>query len=190
MKFTKYILSLLVIVFAVSCTIDDEFEPTKGYGDKVQIISRLVPFHEHDVLSRAEATDGVNEDYISSYDYIIFANVGNAGSVNPTDYVCVFYRHYNSSDNQIVPIDLKTEFTDKFGANNAQLNECRIVLLANMPQLYNKIFDGASVIDAYKNADGTINVEQYIADKIEYKGANLADYVRGDYFYDVKFTFA
>ena len=185
MKIIKYILSLFIVQLVISCSIDDDFGSTISDNDgNVRIVSRVMPFNEHDVATRA-ADD--RENLVTSYDYIILSKVsGEDASLEPEDYVCVFYRHFEGSGNQIVAIDIDSEFEH---LTPAQKSECRIVLLANYPQLYNKMYDNASESSEYVNGDGFINVEKYIADKIVYKGGdNLGNYERGNFFTDIDFN--
>lgn len=185
MKIIKYILSLFIVQLVISCSIDDDFGSTISDNDgNVRIVSRVMPFNEHDVATRA-ADD--RENLVTSYDYIILSKVsGEDASLKPEDYVCVFYRHFEGSGNQIVAIDIDSEFEH---LTEAQKSECRIVLLANYPQLYDKMNDNALESSEYVNGDGSINVEKYIADKIVYKGGdNLGNYERGNFFTDIDFN--
>ncbi|MBR5823493.1 MAG: hypothetical protein IKY67_05075, partial [Paludibacteraceae bacterium] len=168
MKFTKYILFLLVTIFAVSCTIED---PTKGNG-RFQIVSRIVPFDEHDVQTRAVAEDALN-----SLDYFIFADISENGT---PIWACVFYKH---AENDIIAIDRSIDFAALRGVEgdaNADLNlstlaKCRIVLVANYPGIQSQLATDA----------GTTDLLTYINDKVLYTSTNDTEYKTADYFQSI-----
>ena len=169
MKFTKYILFLLVTIFAVSCTIED---PTKGNG-RFQIVSRIVPFDEHDVQTRAVAEDALN-----SLDYFIFANVGN--ETDGDIWACVFYKH---AENDIIAIDRSLDFAALRGVEGADgadqtlstLDQCRIVLVANYPGIQSQLATDA----------GTTDLLTYINDEVLYTSTNDTKYKTADYFQSI-----
>ena len=162
MKFTKYILFLLVTIFAVSCTIED---PTKGNG-RFQIVSRIVPFDEHDVQTRAVAEDALN-----SLDYFIFADISENGT---PIWACVFYKH---AENDIIAIDRSIDFA-ALAANDpglTKLAKCRIVLVANYPGIQSQLATDA----------GTTDLLTYINDKVLYTSTNDTEYKTADYFQSI-----
>ena len=80
MKHTKYIAFLSVLFFAACTT--ELIEPSYDLNgnNKVQLVSRVVPFSDRDVATRANKNDA--ETKISSIDYFIF---------DASD-ICVFQR--------------------------------------------------------------------------------------------------
>ena len=175
MKYAKYILSLFVLIFAVSCTIDDEIV-NKGNGNKMQIVSRFVPFDQCDVTTRA-----ASEDALKSLDYFIVADLADDIVGN---YVVVFYRH---SENQIITLDRAEDFKDILSGdveeNLETMQKCRIVLVANYPAIYQKIQD-----EWIANKTNYATIDNYIAEAVLYKGVGDDKYKLATDFTDIPYN--
>lgn len=140
MKHIKYIAILIVSLF-VSCTENDivpNNHPNVVGKNQIQLVTRIAPFTEHDVTSRA-----VGDNQSVQYDFIIFGT-GNK---------CVYYNHCND---EIINIDRANDFP---GINQDLLNSCTIYVLTNYSGIYEKICQDA------QDADYT-DVTKYITEKI------------------------
>lgn len=140
MKHIKYIAILIVSLF-VSCTENDivpNNHPNVVGKNQIQLVTRIAPFTEHDVTSRA-----VGDNQSVQYDFIIFG----------TDNTCVYYNHCY---NEIINIDRANDFP---GINQDLLNSCTIYVLTNYSGIYEKICQDA------QDADYT-DVTKYITDSI------------------------
>ena len=116
MKYAKYILFLVTLIFA-SCTIE---EPEQGKGSKIQFVGRAVPFNEHDVDTRAQITN--EEAAIKTLDYLIFVYIGNGDKETDFDFdnwACVFYRH---SENSMEMINKEEDFPNFYDKDSHQFN--------------------------------------------------------------------
>jgi hypothetical protein len=154
MKYTKYILFLFALFFA-ACNINDDVELSKNTGNKIQLVSRIIPFTQYNVLTRADNA----EDYISSLDYIILADCRADGDTTP-DYRCVYYKSFRGA-NTVVTIDRDVDFAElKNSGKQNVLQNCIIGVVANYPALYESIENAAR---NYKNKDGELAV---FADKL------------------------
>ena len=140
MKHIKYIAILIVSLF-VSCTENDivpNNHPNVVGKNQIQLVTRIAPFTEHDVTSRA-----VGDNQSVQYDFIIFG----------TDNTCVYYNHCYD---EIINIDRANDFP---GINQDLLNSCTIYVLTNYSGIYKKICQDAQ--DA-----GYTDVTKYITEKI------------------------
>ena len=186
MKYAKYILFVVAIILA-SCTIDEDVTNGKNRGGKIQFMSRVVPFEGYNVLSRAIG-DGPTENDIVSLDYVILAKLRDDNTSD--DYRCIFYRHYSENANEIITIDVESNFKALIdNRGEGALAECYVAVLANYPELYNKI-----IADA-QQAENSSSIDEYIENHIVYTAAGYnkedgtdetyANYVGRDYFTNV-----
>lgn len=120
MKHTKYI-ALLSVLFFAACT-TELIEPSYDIngGDKVQLVSRVIPFSDCDVTTRANKSDA--ETMVASIDYLIF------GTYNDKENVCIFHDRVDTTDPLLVD-----KSSSKF--NNVDLSKCYIVSIANGPEM-------------------------------------------------------
>ncbi len=127
-RFVKYIAVVVAMFVVNACTIADIDTPVKGgvsqSANSVQLISRVAPFTDYDVATRATKTP--EETYVSQLEYIIF-------DANNT---CVFYQHVDG--NESVAIDRESEWGAEY-KNNDALKSCTIFVIANYPEIYEKI---------------------------------------------------
>lgn len=175
MKYAKYILFVVAIILA-SCTIDEDVTNGKNCGGKIQFMSRIVPFEGYNVFTRATG-DGLTDNDIVSLDYVILAKLDDGN--NGYNYKCIYYRHYDENANEIITIDVETDFKDlttKLG--DEALAECYVAVLANYPALYGKIVNDTRVANY-------TSVDEYIKDHIVYKGESEANYKDMSYFTSV-----
>ena len=131
MKHIKYIAILIVSLF-VSCTENDivpNNHPNVVGKNQIQLVTRIAPFTEHDVTSRA-----VGDNQSVQYDFIIFG----------TDNTCVYYNHCYD---EIINIDRANDFP---GINQDLLNSCTIYVLTNYSGIYEKICQDAGYTDVTK----------------------------------------
>lgn len=150
-----------------ACTIDEDLGKSND-SSKVRLVTRVVPFNQYDVNTRAEYGD-MSENDITSLDYVIMADL-NKGVGNP-NYRCIYYAH---STNSIITIDKDLDFADL--EDKTLLEHCVVTVVANYDTINGTIETNAI-------AEGK-NYEDYIDQKIVYKGvAGTADnYVPASYF--------
>ncbi len=186
MKYVKYILFVVALIVA-SCTInDDVIDKGKNGGGKLRLMCRVLPFEGYNVLSRANG-NGVGENDIVSLDYVIMAKLQNNNDSN--DYRCVYYKHSGGTVDEIITIDIDETFA-VFIENRGKdaLKECYIAVLANYPELYNKIVADAlaqdySTVNEYINKHIIYRAEGY--DKEEDKDTTYNNYKGLNYFTSV-----
>ena len=186
MKYVKYILFVVALIVA-SCTInDDVIDKGKNGGGKLRLMCRVLPFEGYNVLSRANG-NGVGENDIVSLDYVIMAKLQNNNDSN--DYRCVYYKHSGGTVDEIITIDIDETFA-VFIENRGKdaLNECYIAVLANYPELYNKIEKDAlaqnySTVNEYINKHIIYRAEGY--DKETGVDTTYNDYKDLNYFTSV-----
>lgn len=169
MKYAKYILFLVTLIFA-SCTIE---EPEQGKGSKIQFVGRAVPFNEHDVDTRAQMTD--EEAAIKTLDYLIFVYIGTGDKTDFDNWACVFYRHSTNSMEMINKEEDFPNFYDKDSHkfNHEGFNKCYVAIVANYPKLYKTI---KSMYTSAQNAPD--DIETYIDDAIEYSESGDGTYLK------------
>lgn len=115
MKYIKCI-ALISVLFIASCT-TELIDPYNLNGNNVvQLASRIIPFSDRDVTTRANKNEVENK--ISSIDYLVFS----------ADDKCIFHQRVSSTDPLLV---------DKSSSDfqNVNLSECYIVSIANSPEL-------------------------------------------------------
>ena len=166
MKYTKYILFVVAILMA-ACTIDEDLGKSND-SSKVRLVTRVVPFNQYDVNTRAEYGD-MSESDITSLDYVIMADI-NKGEGDP-NYKCIYYAH---STNSIITIDKDVDFADL--VDKTLLEHCVVTVVANY-----------GTINATISADALtagLDYEAYIDQKIVYKGvaSTANNYVPASYF--------
>lgn len=116
MKYTKYI-ALFSVLFFAACT-TELIEPSCNLNGSgvVQLASRVVPFSDRDVTTRANKNEAENK--ISSIDYLIFG----------AEDKCIFHKRVSSID----PLLVDKSDPIFVGVN---LSNCYIVSIANGPEL-------------------------------------------------------
>ena len=116
MKYTKYI-ALFSVLFFAACT-TELIEPSCNLNGSgvVQLASRVVPFSDRDVTTRANKNEAENK--ISSIDYLIFG----------AEDKCIFHQRVSSIDPLLVD---KSDPIFK----DVVLSNCYIVSIANGPEL-------------------------------------------------------
>lgn len=167
MKYTRYILFLLVLILATSCSID---EPSRGNNGKIQLVGRVLPFDELNVGTRAAVNP--EEQRLYSLDYLIFAKI----KTEPTEeWACVFYKNTKLD---IIAIDRSLDFAalHENDADLATLGECRIVILANYTGLQEKIAEWAG---------NESDLDAFIKDKVLYTGGGDTDYKKAEDFMSI-----
>lgn len=167
MKYTRYILFLLVLILATSCSID---EPYRGNNGKIQLVGRVLPFDELNVGTRAAVNP--EEQRLYSLDYLIFAKI----KTEPTEeWACVFYKNTKLD---IIAIDRSLDFAalHENDADLATLGECRIVILANYTGLQEKIAEWAG---------NEPDLDAFIKDKVLYTGGGDTDYKKAEDFMSI-----
>lgn len=114
MKYTKYLIALFSAIFFAACTAELLDQPSSGPNDMIQLVSRVIPFSDCDVETRANKND--NEVKINHLDYFIF----------DLDHKCIFHQGANNTDPLLIDKSLDTFNDDKF-------KNCYIVSIANGP---------------------------------------------------------
>ena len=154
MRFAKYILMFVAFAVATACTMTDVDEvvvaPVQSQG--VQIVSRILPFADYDVSTRAAKNS--KETEAKTLDFVILGASGK----------CIFYKHTNGDTT--ISIDKEADFD---GISTDEYEECGIYVLVNYPALYDKIVGdaleaGANSTDEYvaKNIIGKVDGYYFI----------------------------
>ena len=115
MKYTKYIAILSALLFTACAT--ELIEPSLDLdgNDMVQLVSRVIPFSDRDVATRANKNDA--EVNVSSIDYFIFRK----------DDKCIFHKRVTTTD----PLSIDRSSSE---LANYVLTECYIISIANAPE--------------------------------------------------------
>lgn len=115
MKYTKYIAILSTLLFTACAT--ELIEPSLDLdgNDMVQLVSRVIPFSDRDVATRANKNDA--EVNVSSIAYFIFEK-------NDT---CIFHKRVTTTD----PLSIDRSSSE---LANYDLRECYIISIANAPE--------------------------------------------------------
>ena len=144
MRFAKYILMFVAFAVATACTMTDVDEvvvaPVQSQG--IKIVSRILPFADYDVSTRAAKNS--KETEAKTLDFVILGKSGN----------CIFYKHTNGETT--ISLDKEADF-GRLSVD--EYSTCGIYILVNYPALYDKVKDGA------RNA-GSSSTEEYIKDYI------------------------
>ena len=136
----------MFVAFAVAtaCTVtnvdDVVVAPVQSQG--VQIVSRILPFADYDVSTRAAKNS--QETEAKTLDFVILGASGK----------CIFYKHTNGDTT--ISIDKEADFG---GISTDEYNNCGIYVLVNYPALYNKIVEDAL-------EDGANSTDEYVANNI------------------------
>ena len=115
MKYTKYIAILSALLFAACTT--ELIEPAieqDGNG-MIQLVSRVIPFSDRDVATRANKNE--TEVKVSSIAYFIFQENGT----------CIFHERVTTTD----PLSIDRSSSE---LANYDLRECYIISIANAPE--------------------------------------------------------
>lgn len=115
MKYTKYIAILSALLFAACTT--ELIEPAieqDGNG-MIQLVSRVIPFSDRDVATRANKNEA--EVKVSSIAYFIFQENGK----------CIFHERVKTTD----PLSIDRSSSDFIGYD---LSQCYIISIANAPE--------------------------------------------------------
>lgn len=115
MKYTKYIAILSALLFAACTT--ELIEPAieqDGNG-MIQLVSRVIPFSDRDVATRANKNE--TEVKVSSIAYFIFQENGT----------CIFHERVTTTD----PLSIDRSSSE---LANYDLTECNIISIANAPE--------------------------------------------------------
>lgn len=133
MRYSKYIVVLLALITA-ACTTDEIIQPFEGDGsNRLQIVGRVIPFTDCDVTTRAGKSEP-KEYEIKTLDLAIFGN----------DNKCVYYKHSPNGESVFgidrgvdtdEPKDGLPNNGDFMGIDQANLKECHIYAVANVPEL-------------------------------------------------------
>lgn len=115
MKYTKYIAILSALLFTACAT--ELIEPSLDLdgNDMVQLVSRVIPFSDRDVATRANKNDA--EVKVSSIAYFIFQKNGE----------CIFHKRVTTTD----PLSIDRSSSE---LANYVLTECYIISIANAPE--------------------------------------------------------
>ena len=115
MKYTKYIAILSTLLFTACAT--ELIEPSLDLdgNDMVQLVSRVIPFSDRDVATRANKNDA--EVNVSSIAYFIFQKDGK----------CIFHERVTTTD----PLSIDRSSSE---LANYDLTECYIISIANAPE--------------------------------------------------------
>lgn len=135
MKYTKYIAILSTLLFTACAT--ELIEPSLDLdgNDMVQLVSRVIPFSDRDVATRANKNDA--EVNVSSIAYFIFEK-------NDT---CIFHKRVTTTD----PLSIDRS---SYELANYDLTECYIISIANAPEF--KVIPGETTWDDVSSQ--TVNV--------------------------------
>ena len=128
MRFAKYILMFVAFAVATACTMTDVDEvvvaPVQSQG--IKIVSRILPFADYDVSTRAAKNS--KETEAKTLDFVIIG----------ANKKCIFYKHTNGDTT--ISLDKETDFV---GLSVDEYSNCGIYILVNYPALYDKVKDGA-----------------------------------------------
>ena len=180
MKYAKFILFLVAVIVA-SCTINDDVDNGKNNSGKLRLLSRVVPFEGYDVHTRA-TNEGFTENDIVTLDYIILA-------LKDGVYRCVYYKHYAENNvNEVITVDRSEDF-EELNANgdSAILDNCIVSVVANYPEIYEKIESEARASDGFV-VDGQVDTQRFIDSLVIYKGKDSIPGKDANYFMVVPYN--
>ena len=146
MRHIKYF-ALLLAIITMGCV--DDFESlVHGTGETVRIVGRVLPFADRDVDTRATKVDP-KEYEAKTLDLLIFDKTNT----------CV-YHHHSPNGDMVFSVDkgtLNTDGTvnggdfDRDDIDQAKLDACKIVIVANIPELKASGFGVGSSVDQFSS---------------------------------------
>ena len=147
MRFAKYILMFVAFAVATACTMTDVDEVVVApvQSQDIKIVSRILPFADYDVSTRAAKNS--KETEAKTLDFVILGASGD----------CIFYKH--TDGDTTISLDKEADFGQ---FQEEEYKNCGIYILVNYPKLYNKVIEEA-INEGVSSTD--VYIKEYIVGK-------------------------